>query len=110
MKWMWSSAVVVCAVSVVLSAQSNDAKMTSTMSREYTGCLEVVNHGGSLLLTHLNNEMTMHDDGMKNDADHMMPDSVALNGRVNLKKHVGQKVTVTGPLSHGMAGTMRNDR
>lgn len=43
-------------------------------------------------------------------SDRMMPDSVALSGRTDLKKHVGQKVVVTGSLSHGMSGTMRTDR
>ena len=40
----------------------------------------------------------------------MMPSAVVLTGRSDLKKHVGQKVTVTGSLSHGMSETMSNDR
>jgi len=35
---------------------------------------------------------------------------VALTGRSDLSKHVGQKVTVTGSVSHGMSETMPNDR
>jgi hypothetical protein len=40
MKWMWSSAIVICAVSVTVCAQSwhdmNESKMAGTMSSEYT--------------------------------------------------------------------------
>ena len=121
MKWMWSSAIVIFAVSVAVSAQSgkdmNGSKMAGTMSTEYTGCIEAVNHGGSFLLTHLGNKMAMNGDAMVNTptnddagdsgnmhSDHMMADSVALTGRKDLKKHAGQKVVVTGSLSHGMSG------
>ncbi len=110
MKWMWSSAILVFAVSVAVSAQSNESKMDGTMSTEYTGCIEAVNHGGSFLLTHLGNKTAINGDAMvKKDPD-MMPDSVALTGRKDLKKHVGRKVVVTGSLSHDMSGTMRTDR
>ena len=40
----------------------------------------------------------------------MIPTTVALTGRSDLRKHVGQKITVTGSLSHGMSETMSNDR
>ena len=142
MKWIWSTAFVVVAVSAVASAQSgkemNEPKMGNNMNTTYSGCVEAVNHGGSFLLTHVGEEhqsgpavkrtptMMNHDAMMKTDSemakkddpsasnemhgDHMMPSAVVLTGRSDLKKHVGQKVTVTGSLSHGMSETMSSDR
>ena len=133
MKWMWSTAFVVVAVSAAVSAQSgkdtNEPKMGDTMNMTYTGCVEAVNHGGSFLLTHVadDHQTMMHHDGMmKSDSemakkdeprvsnemygDHMMSSAVVLTGRSDLMKHVGQKVTVTGSLSHGMPDRMPNDR
>src|SRR5262245_27191718 len=108
MKWMWSTALVVVAVSAAASAQSgkdvSEPRMGKKMNVMYTGCVEAVNHGGSFLLTHVADEhQAMHN-------DQMMPKAVALTGRPDLKKHVGQKVTVAGSLSHGMSGTMPSDR
>jgi hypothetical protein len=104
MKWMWSTALVVVAVSAAVSAQSgkdmSERKMGDKMNMTYTGCVEAVNHGGSFLLTHV---AQMHD-------DHMMPSAVFLAGRSDLKKHVGQKVTVSGSLSHQMSEAMPNGR
>jgi len=133
MKWMWSTALVVAAVSAAVSAQSgkdmSEHKMGDKMNMTYTGCVEAVNHGGSFLLTHVADDhqaMMRHDGMMKSESgtakkdeprasdemhdDHMMPNAVALTGRSDLKSHVGQKVTVTGSLSHGMSETMPNDR
>ena len=133
MKWMWSTALVVVAVSAAVSAQSgkdmSEHKMGDKMNMTYTGCVEIVNHGGSFLLTHVADDhqaMKHHDDAMKSKStmakkdesrasnqmhdDQMMPSAVVLTGRSDLKKHVGQKVTVTGSLSHGMSETMPNDR
>jgi len=127
---MWSTALVVVAVSAAVSAQAgkgmSEPKMDDKMNMTYTGCVEAVNHGGSFLLTHVaDNHQTMmrHDAMMKSDSDmakkdepsdmhgdHMMPSAVALTGRSDLKKHVGQKVTVTGSLSHAMSETTANDR
>jgi len=126
MKWMWSTAFVI-SVSAAASAQSGkpmkDSAMADKMATTYTGCVEVINHGGSYLLTHIAGQPMMpHDDMMKtpkkDDAgassemhgDHMMASAVALTGRSDLSKHVGQKVTVTGSVSHGMSETMPNDR
>ena len=133
MKRMWSTALVVVAVSAAVSAQDakhmNEPAMGATKSMTYTGCVEAVNHGGSFLLTHVGQDhqaMMHHDAMMKTDSamakkdeptasndmhgDHMMPDAVVLTGRPDLKKHVGQKVTVSGALSHGMSDAMSNDR
>ena len=133
MKWLWSTALVVVAVSAAVSAQSGtdmrEPKMGGTMNTTYTGCVVAVNHGGSFLLTNVADDqqgMMHHDSMMKSDSemtktdepggsnemhgDHMLPSAVVLTGRSDLKKHVGQKVTVTGSRSRGMAETMSNDR
>ena len=102
----------------------------------YTGCVESVNHGAAFLLTKLDSggaesmhgdkTMKHHDDmAMKSDAaktmqheqapmadekmDAMSAKSFALAGSTNLSKHIGQKVSVTGSLSDGSMGTMRQD-
>src|SRR5262245_7798393 len=131
MKWM--AALVVAAVSATVSGQSgkdmSEPKMGDKMNMTYTGCLEAVNHGGLFLLTHLADDhqaMMHHDAMMKNDSGmakkdesresnemhgaQMMSSAVVLTGRSDLKKHVGQKVTVTGSVSHGMSETMQNNR
>jgi hypothetical protein len=117
----------------VMDKPSNGETMTMT----FTGCVKSVNHGGAFLLTevakvgpapmHGDMDMTHHDDGtMKGDAakpmhggqtptadkdtmDTMPFKSIALTGAINLSKHVGQKVSVTGSLSEGAMGTMRDD-
>ena len=130
MKWMWSTALVLVTVSAAVRAQSGKEISEPKMSAmTYTGCVEAVNHGGSFLLTHVadDHQTMMHHDGMmKSDSemakkeeprasndmkgDHMMPNAVVLIGRSDLKKHVGQKVTVSGTLSYGMSDDMPNDR
>ena len=107
-----------------------------TMSMTYTGCVESVNHGGAFLLTKvdgmgaesMHGDMTMkhHDDmATKGDAartmqqeqkpmagqemDAMPSKSFTLAGAANFSKHVGQKVSVTGSLSDGSMGAMRQD-
>jgi hypothetical protein len=134
MKWMWSTAFVVI-VSAAASAQAgskmNGPTRADKMGVTYTGCVEAVNHGGSFLLTHVGDDPAAmmhhdHDEMMKHDAemakkdeppmsnemsgDHMTQTTVALTGRSDLRKHVGQKITVTGSLSHGISETMSNDR
>lgn len=139
MKWMWSTALVVVAVSAALNAQSKgmtepkmadqkmtDHKMADGMSMTYTGCVEAQNGGMSFLLTHVGGDQAMmhHDAMMKSGSemaekdgsgasndmhgDRMMPSTFVLAGRTDLKKHVGQKVTVGGTVSHGMADAMPN--
>ena len=108
----------------------------NTMNMTYTGCVESVNHGAAFLLTnadpgseepmHGDKTMKHHDDmAMKRDAakttqpeqttmadekkDPMSSKSLALTGSTGLSKHVGQKVSVTGSLSDGSMGTMRQD-
>ena len=112
MKWMWSTAFVVVIAAAALSAQSGkDMKMSEKMKMSYTGCVEAATGGNSFLLTHVTGDHAMmaHDGMMKEDAgmhdgDHQkMSNTLMLSGRSDLKKHLGQKVTVTGSLSHGMA-------
>lgn len=121
MKLMLGIAIIVAAVSASVAAQMGQAidkpAMGDKTNTTYTGCLEAVNHGGAFLLTHIGEDKDMKDMGkmkdMKDDGamqgDHMMPSSVALAGSSDLKKHVGEKVTVTGSVSAGSMGTMRND-
>lgn len=140
MKWIWSTAIVVVAVSSAVSAQSGKVMGTSamggTMKTTYTGCVESVNHGASYLLTHLGDDRmgATHDDAMmkkddammkKDDAmmkkdepmamegtrmDTMTPRAVVLAGSSDIRKHVGQKVSVTGSLSKESANSMPTDR
>ncbi len=127
MKVMLGIAIVaaVTTAAAAQSAQSMDKPaMGDEMKTTYTGCVEAVNQGAAFVLTHIGDE---HDANMKdmkdskgmkdtNDmkgemsigSDHMMPASVALTGS-DLKKHVGQKVVVTGSLSSESTGTMRED-
>lgn len=107
MKWMLSTTLAV-AVSAIASAQSDKMKSDTmkddkmAMAMTYTGCIESVNHGAEFLLTHV---MDGHE-AMTHDG--MMANALALTGRSDLKKHVGQKVTVKGSVSHPMAGAMAN--
>jgi hypothetical protein len=137
--WILSTAVVAMSVTAAVGAQSAKAmgkpSNGDTMSMTYTGCVQSVNHGGAFLLTkvddmgaesmHGDTTMKHHDDmAMKGDAaktmqheqtpmaeqkmDAMPSKSFALAGS-NLSKHVGQRVSVTGSLSDGSMGTMRQD-
>ena len=95
-----------------------DDKMNVT----YTGCVGDFNHGAAFLLTNVDDagaraahdDMAMkHDDmSMKSDAAMMKKEQspIVLTGASDLKKHVGQKVSVTGSLSSDSMGTMHEDR
>lgn len=139
MKWMLSAAIAVAVSSAAaaqsgksMSKSSASDMMTTTT---YTGCVEAVNHGGQFMLTHIgaapmaamksdammkgdapmkSDAMMMKDDAtMKKDEsmamDHMAPQAVVLTGSSDLKKHVGQKVTVKGSLMAGAMNTKRDD-
>ena len=130
MKWMWSTVVVV-AVSSAAGAQSgkdmSKPVMVDKMKTTYTGCVEAVNHGGTFMLTRVGDDrMGAMDDGMKMKKDDapmnkdepkamddmgmtMATSALVLTGSSDLKKLVGQKVSVTGSLSTEPANTMRND-
>ena len=136
--WIFSTAVSM-AVTAAVVAQSAPAmgklSKADTMSMTYTGCVESVNHGGAFLLTKVDTvaaesmrgdiAMKHPDTAMKSDAaktmqHEQMPTtddrmdakalkSFTLAGSANLSKHVGQKVSVTGSLSDGSMGTMRQE-
>ncbi len=118
MKRMWSTAIVVAAMSSAAAAQSgremSKSAMTETMATTYRGCVEAVNHGGTFMLTHVGDDHmgAIHDDTMKKKDENMhamAPGAVILVGKSELKKHVGQKVSVTGSLSKGSMNTTRSD-
>ena len=138
--WILGTAVVAMSVTAAVGAQSaKEMEMPSkgdTMRVTYTGCVESVNHGGTLLLTQVDsvgatsmhgntvmkhqNDVAMPGDAAKpmqhdempmaDEKMDMMPSkSFVLAGPGNLSKHVGHKVSVTGSLSDGAMGTMRQD-
>jgi hypothetical protein len=123
MKWSMSSAAILVAVrwSVTGNAQSGGTmargdKMDSMAMKDtsYIGCIEVGTAADTLMLTHLAaadrmGEDMMKKDAMKNDTmakgsmshDSMAPTALTLASlSVDLRKHVGHKVTVTGSLAH----------
>jgi hypothetical protein len=127
---------IVAAVSVV-GAQSgknmDHAPMGETMKTTYTGCVETVNHGAAFVLTHIADDhmgmmrsdmampepMKMNDDAMMKQAGPsdmhetgmhpMAPTAMLLAGSPNVRKHVGQKVEVTGSLSKAPENRMPQD-
>ena len=82
-------------------------------------------HGDKTMKHHDDMAMKHDDMAMKSDAaktmqheqapmaddkmDAMSAKSFALAGSTNLSKHIGQRVSVTGSLSDGSMGTMRQD-
>jgi len=128
--WILTTVVVTMSVTAAVGAQSTSAvgkpSKVDAMTMTYTGCVESVNHGGAFLLTKIDSPESMHDDmAKKTDAaktmkpettpmadekmDGMPSKSFALAGSANLNKHVGRKVSVTGSLSEGSMGAMRQD-
>ena len=121
MKWMISGAVMVAlALSVGVRAQSGsgmaqDDKMGKMekmdgKTRTYIGCLAAGAEAGTFTLTHAIADDHMGKDAMKSDAmnsdamkhdamknDAMKNDTLAVSSKnVDLGKHVGHKVSVTG--------------
>ena len=124
MKWMISGAVMIAlALSVSVRAQSGggmaqDDKMGKMdkmekmdgKTRTYIGCLAAGAEAGTFTLTHAIADDHMGKDAMKSDAmnsdamkhdamksDAMKNDAMAVSSKsVDLGKHVGHKVTVTG--------------
>ena len=129
MKWSMSSvAILVAAVSsVAVGAQSGGTmakgdKMDKMemMDANYTGCIEAGSAAGTFMLTHVATADHMGKDMMKKDAmakkDTMAKDAMAKDGMshesmapttltltgssVDLSKHLGHKVSLTGSLAH----------
>lgn len=98
--------VAIAALSHVGSAQD---KMAKPMGKEktYTGCIAAGEMAGTYTLTHAAAEMGMGHDAMKKDTmgkDAMSKPMAIESKSVDLAKHLGHKVTVTGPDSAmGMA-------
>jgi hypothetical protein len=134
MKWsMLGVAILVAAVwSGAVGAQSGGTmakgdKMDKMqmMDTNYTGCIEAGSAAGTFALTHLvaadhMGKDMMKEDVMKNDTmakdtkamgsmsqSAMAPTTLTLTGSsVDLRKHVGHKVTVTGSLAHDKMDAM----
>jgi hypothetical protein len=79
---------------------------------------KTMKHHGDMAMKH--DDMAMKTDAAKTmqheqapmadeKMDAMSAKSFALAGSTNLSKHIGQKVSVTGSLSDGSMGTMRQD-
>jgi hypothetical protein len=127
MKWMMPSVGVL--VAAVLSgsaaAQSastgaNGAKMDKMAMNDttYTGCVEAGGAPGTFTLTHLAADDRMGKDAMKKDTmtkdsmskDAMAPSTLALSSSsVDLNKHLGHKVSVTGSAAQGKMDAMGKD-
>jgi len=123
MKMMWtmsSVAILVAAVSsVTIGAQSGGTmskgdqmdKMgkMKMMDAAYTGCVEAGSAEGTFTLTHVAAAHHMGKDMMKKDAmakddmshESMAPTTLTLTGSsVDLRKHLGQKVSLSGSVAH----------
>ena len=116
MKWMMSSVAVVVAMvlSVAVAAQSGGTmakgdKM-ATKDATHTGCIEAGSAPGTFTLTHLSADDHMAKDAMKKDTmtkESMSKGAMATptlnltSTSVDLSKHLGHKVSVTG--SHDKA-------
>ena len=107
-----------------------DHAMNDMMQMTYAGCVESINHGAAFVLTHVSEDhmMSGHGGAMKNDAmmkmkddanesaatkqgsmHAMAPAALLLTGAVNLRKHAGQEVRVTGVLSKAADHAMPQD-
>jgi len=128
MKWSMSSVAILVAAmsSVAVSAQSGGTmakgdKMDKMemMDANYTGCVEAGSAAGTFMLTHvatadhMDKDMkkkgamakdTMAKDTMSKDAmshESMAPTTLTLtSSSVDLSKHLGHKVSLTGSLGH----------
>jgi pentapeptide MXKDX repeat protein len=132
---MASVAVLVAVLSVGGAAQSNGTmgkgdKMTEMDMKDatYTGCVEAGSEPGSFTLTHLAAEDHMGNAAMKKEAmgkdmmkkdtmvkdtisnDAMAPMALSVTGSsVDLGKHLGHTVSVTGSPAHGKMDSMGKD-
>ena len=137
LKLMMSSggALIAAMLSVTVVAQSgrtsaNGGKMDKMAMKDttYTGCVEAGSAPTSFMLTHLAADDHMGKDAMKKDMmkkDTMKKDAMTKDGMskdtmtpttwslasssVDLSKHVGHKVTVTGSPAQGKMDAMGKD-
>jgi hypothetical protein len=133
MKWNGSSAAIVVAavLSVGIGAQTGNTMAKGKMAdmndmkdpkdTTYTGCVEAGAAAGLFTLTHVGEDQ-MGQEMMKDSKDRgamsggqMEHDSVAptmlslIGTRVNLQKHLGHKVSVSGSISHDAMRSMEKD-
>jgi len=139
MKWMMCSVAMLVAIvlPVVAGAQSGTTakgdKMDNMEMKDaaYTGCIEVGSTAGTFTLTHVADDHmakdamkkdtmkkdtmksdTMGKDTMKNDTmgkDTMATTLTLTSASVDLSKHLGHKVSVTGSAAHGKMDAMGKD-
>ena len=123
-------ALIAAMLSVTVAAQSggtsaNRGKMDKMAMKDttYTGCVEAGNAPTSFMLTHLAADDHMGKDAMKKDTmkkdtmakDGMSKDTMApttwslASSSVDLSKHLGHKVTVTGSPAQGKMDAMGKD-
>ncbi len=129
MKWIIASGpmLIAAALSVAVSAQSGGTMATGDKMDKmdkmemkdatYTGCIEAGTAAGTFMLTHVSGDHmgkdamkkdTMAKDGMGKDA--MASANLTLTGSsVDLSKHVGHKVSITGSAAHGKMDAMGKD-
>ena len=110
---MWSVAMLVAVVlPVAAGAQSGTMAKGDKMDKmemkdaTYTGCIEAGGTSGTFVLTHV------ADDHMAKDAmskDTMATTLTLSSTSVDLSKHVGHKVSVTGSPAHGKMDAMGKD-
>ena len=104
--WMTPALAILAVASMSHVAGAQD-KMAKPMGKEktYTGCIAAGEMAGTYSLTHLTAGMGMGKDTMKKDTmgkDAMGKDAMAKamaieSKTIDLAKHVGHKVSVTGP-------------
>ena len=120
-----SGALIAAMLSVTVAAQSggtspNGAKMDKMAMKDttYTGCVEAGSAPTSFMLTHLAADDHMGKDAMKKDTmakdamgkGTMAPTTWSLaSSSVDLSKHVGHKVTVTGSPAQTKMDAMGKD-
>src|SRR5258708_36399149 len=112
----WSVALLVAAVLLVAyGAQSGTMAKGDRMEMKdatYTGCIAAGTAAGTFVLTHVVDDH-MGKDAMKKDT--MAKDTMAattmplIRASVDLGKHLGHKVSVTGTVAHGKMDAMGND-
>lgn len=106
-----TTALTVLAVAGLVQVAGAQDKMAKPMGKEktYTGCIAAGEMNGTYTLTHVMSDMgkdMMKKDTMGKDA---MAKPMAIESRsVDLSKHVGHKVSVTGP-DNAMGMSMKGD-
>lgn len=108
--WITTTATILAIAAMGSVANAQD-KMAKPMGKEksYTGCIAAGEMSGTYTLTHVENDMAIGKDAMKKDTmgkDAMAKPMAIESKSVDLSKHVGHKVSVTGP---DMGTAMKGD-